>query len=287
MTNQNFTVTKEDMRRALDSFGIEKDAILLTHSSLKACGVIEGGPFGVIEALEATVPDGTLVFPTLSQKNWRTVFEDWHMDRPSDVGLISETFRTQPGSLRSDNPTHSVSARGRDAKDIVGGPHYENGRYGIYGDYPFGYNSPWQRMYDSRERYGVRAYVLFWGVHMTYNTYKHFAEYKFVEDMLARVKSDELRAKLKSEIAYPPLPPGTLNKSYFWPFMNSTAFEDVLLAEGIAKKVKLGEGELILCDIYEMQKRTELEQKSNPIGIIAEEHQAAIPFVERLIEASK
>ena len=123
-----------DMRAALDSFGIEKDSIILTHSSLKAPGVTEDGPDGVIKAISDTVPDGTVVFPTLSQKNWSTVFEDWHMDRPSDVGLISETFRTQEGSLRSNNATHSVAARGVHASDIVSGPHDKGARFGIFAE---------------------------------------------------------------------------------------------------------------------------------------------------------
>ena len=153
-------VTMKDMRSALDAFGIERDAILLTHSSLKAVGRIEGGAEAVIKAIEATVPDGTVVFPTLSQKNFETVFEDWTLDRPSDVGLITETFRLQAGSLRSDNPTHSVAARGKFAEDLVKDHANGAGRYGVFGDLCFGYESPWQRMFDSRTRYGVRCYVL-------------------------------------------------------------------------------------------------------------------------------
>jgi len=113
-------LTKEMLTQALACFGIEKDSILLVHSSLKALGQIEGGAQTVIAALEETVCDGTLVMPTLSQQNWETVFEDWHMDRPSDVGYITECFRKQKGSLRSDDPTHSVAARGKHAARIVG-----------------------------------------------------------------------------------------------------------------------------------------------------------------------
>ena len=67
-------VSRADMRAALDSFGIEKDAIILTHSSLKSCGKIEDGAEGVIDAIVNTVPDGTVVFPALVHTNWATVY---------------------------------------------------------------------------------------------------------------------------------------------------------------------------------------------------------------------
>ena len=151
-----FDLTAKDMRAVLDSFGIEKDAVIITHSSLKSPGATEGGPDGVIKALFDTVPEGTVVFPTLSQKNWDTVYQDWSLDRPSDVGLISETFRGKYATHRSDNPTHSVAAAGRFAEDITNGHRLSPPRFCIFGDYCFSSNSPWQRMFDSRKRYGVR-----------------------------------------------------------------------------------------------------------------------------------
>ena len=68
-------LTKEMLVEALKGFEIEKDSILLVHSSLKALGQIDGGAETVIAALEETVCDGTLVFPTFAQKNWETVME--------------------------------------------------------------------------------------------------------------------------------------------------------------------------------------------------------------------
>lgn len=258
MMTSEFTVTKEAMDAAIAEFGFARDAIVLTHSSLKALGRIEGGAVGVIDALWRAVPDGTLVFPTLSSKNWKTVFEDWHLDRPSDVGLISETFRTQAGSLRSDNPTHSVAARGRNAADIVSGPHDKGARYGLYGFYSFSHYSPWQKMFESRERYGVRAYVLFWGVSMVYNTYKHFVEYRFVEEMIEGVKDPEKQKEIKSFIhTYDSPNKGSSEETIHWPFYDSGRFEETLIEEGIAKKVPLGNGYLIACDIYEMVTRTD------------------------------
>ena len=250
-------VTRQAMKEALDSFGIEKNAILLTHSSLKSLGRIEGGAEGVIEAIEATVPEGTVVFPTLSQKNFETAFEDWSLDRPSDVGRITEVFRTQKGSLRSDNPTHSVAARGKHAADLVGGHATGRTRYGVFGDLCFGYESPWQRMYDSRTRYGVRCYVLFWGVSSTYNTFKHFAEYRLVERLLDGVKDTKERDALRLALRHKPAVAVPDGKEPIWPFYNGEALEELLLSAGIARRVPLGAGELLLFDIYEMIDFTE------------------------------
>ena len=273
-------VTKKMMRDALDSLGIEKNSILLTHSSLKALGEIEGGAMGVIEALGDTVPEGTLVFPTLSQKNWSTVFEDWHLDRPSDVGLISETFRKLDGAVRSDNPTHSVSAKGAFAEEIAS--HHAEGkpRWGLYGEYPFGESSPWQIMFESRERFGVKAYVLFWGVTMMYNTYKHFSEYRFVERLLNSIPDEEKRDTVRSRLHHYPVPKGT--ELLYWPFYSSEEFQKTLLDEGIAKKIKLGNGEIIVADIYEAVTRVDKALWEEPEKMLAPHMQE---WVRSAIEA--
>jgi len=249
-------VSLKDMSTALSRFEFEDDAIILTHSSLKALGRIEKGALGVISSISASVARGTLVFPTLSQKNWSTVYEDWTLDRPSDVGAISEAFRTMEGSLRSDNETHSVSARGKNALDIVSGHRTGPIRWGIFGDLCFSENSPWQRMFESRERYGVRAYVLFWGVSMRYNTYKHFSEYRFVEELLSNIKDPAMREKIKGELHHYPYSNVT-EDTVRWPFYSSFDFQETLLREGIARKTELGEGMLIAADIFDMVKRTD------------------------------
>ena len=262
------TVTKKDMRDALDALGIERDAILLTHSSLKSPGITEGGAEGVIAAIEATVPDGTVVFPTLSQKNFERAFEDWSLDRPSDVGTITETFRLQAGSLRSDNPTHSVAARGKYAADLVKDHACGKIRYGVFGDLCFGYESPWQRMFDSRTRYGVRCYVLFWGVDSVYNTFKHFAEYRLTEELLDALSDDGRREYFKARLLHKPETTPPEGESQVWPFYHAKTLEGELFEAGIARKVPLGNSELLIFDIYEMMTYTERLLRTSPERIL-------------------
>ena len=272
----------KDITEAIQSFGIENNSILLTHSSLRALGHIEDGAEGVIRALWGAVPDGTLVFPTLSSKNWSTVFEDWSLDRPSDVGLISETFRRMPSSLRSDNETHSVAAAGRFAHDIVSSHREGPERWGIFGDRCYSPASPWQKMYESRERYGTRAYVLFFGVSMLYNTYKHFSEYRFVEELLLGVKDEKRRETLRSELVHYPYH-GTGPEDIMWPFYSSLDFEKTLLSEGLAKKIRLGDGDLILTDIYESVSRVDRALREDYKNLL---YPHVIDWVDRVIAAS-
>lgn len=278
-------VTMKDMRQALDSFGIEKDAILLTHASMKALGHIEGGPEAVIQAIVDTVPEGTVVFPTLSQKNFDTALQDWSMDRPSDVGLITEIFRLQPGSLRSDNPTHSVAARGKHAADLVSGHATGKGRYSPFCDLSFGYESPWQRLFDSQTRYGVPSYALMWGVTTARNTMKHFAEHRSVERLLNAIKDEDQRRSLLLELEHnPPVQPPEGVKQ-ICPFFKARFLEPMLFEKGIARRVTLGEGELILCHVQTMIPFMEYMLENHPEQII--EKPEVIDWFVRAIEAGK
>ncbi len=277
-------LTKEMLVEALKGFHIEKNSILLVHSSLKSLGKIDGGAETVIAALRQTVCEGTLVMPTLSSKNWDTVFEDWSMDRPSDTGLITETFRLQKGTYRSDNETHSVAASGVHARDLTAGKKGVGARYGIFGDYCFSTQSAWQRMYDSRTRYGVKAYVLFWGVSMLYNTFKHFAEYRLVEELLSGVQDEKTRTALKAELSHYPFPPVAKPWELVWPFYDSLAYQDVLLKRGIAKKIAVGEGELLCTDVFDSVNAVEKDLRERSKEMLYEK---AYAWVEKARNAGK
>ena len=65
-------LTKEFLVEKLKEFEIEKDSILMVHSSLKALGPIDGGAETVISVVEETVKDGTLVFSRTSDNRLGT-----------------------------------------------------------------------------------------------------------------------------------------------------------------------------------------------------------------------
>jgi aminoglycoside 3-N-acetyltransferase len=98
---------------ALRQLGVERGSCMLFHASfapLSRRGLL---PERVLEAFVGYLDGGTLLAPTLS---WREVSPD----RPvfdeqatcSNVGILSEVFRTGFAERRSLHPTHSVAGLG-------------------------------------------------------------------------------------------------------------------------------------------------------------------------------
>ncbi len=169
-------VTKHDIQAALQELGVVAGDSLIVHSSFKSFGPIENGADTIISGmLETLGEEGTLVFPTLCQKDWKHVYENWHLDAPSDVGYLTEYFRKLPGAKRSNQASHSVAAIGRDA-DRFTATHGESGlRHGIFGDTCFSADSPWEKMYEHDIK------VLFIGCGLRACTFRHLAEYQFMQ----------------------------------------------------------------------------------------------------------
>ena len=170
----------EDLRKA----GIKEGDTVIFHSSMQSIGWIVGGPVTVISALmEAVSDDGTLVMPTQSgdngePSNWKrpAVPEDWWQiirdETPPfnsettptrGMGRIPETFRKYPNVYRSDHPTASFGAWGKNAQIVVETHPYDD---------PFGENSPLAKLYQ------LNAKILLVGIGLESITSLHYAEYK-------------------------------------------------------------------------------------------------------------
>ena len=187
-------VTKDDVRDGARRLGILETDSVLIHSSLKSLGYVEGGADAVIDGFYEALSEGTLIFPTLCQKDFRHAYETWHMDKESDVGHITNVFRKREGAYRSNQATHSVAAMGKDAIYLTK-THGESGkRFGNYGETPFAADSPWEKMYKMNTK------IVFLGVGMLYCTFRHYAEYVFVNESLEKIKNlpehDEMKKAL-------------------------------------------------------------------------------------------
>ena len=103
----------------LQNIGLETGDMVVVHSSMKQIGgEIEGGPGAVIQALLQVIGDsGTLLMPVFTKP---ATFVDLNT-APSRLGLITETFRTWPGVMRSNDATHSVAAIGPLAAQVIAG----------------------------------------------------------------------------------------------------------------------------------------------------------------------
>ena len=114
------------MAAQLKSLGIAPGDTILVHSSFKALGLVPGGIETVIQGLlQAIESDGTLLIPALSWAlrppeafNVRTT--------PTNIGAISEYFRTREGTFRSVHPTHSVCAVGKRTHEMLDEHHLDS-----------------------------------------------------------------------------------------------------------------------------------------------------------------
>ena len=242
-----------DIENACTKIGVQKGDILLVHSSYSKLGHVIGGAQAVVDGLIAAVgPEGTVVMPTLSQENFEHAYEEWRLDRPSDVGFLTEFFRKLPGAERSNQQTHSVAAIGRLAHELTKEHTAYGPRYCLFGDYAFSHSSPWQKMYD------LGGKVLFLGAIAATNTYKHFIECSQVERRLDAVRDPKLRQELIDGLwkyeEYDRVVAG--DKSKACPMYNSMAVTAVLDEKGFVSHGKLGDADLLFMDIQTMVRET-------------------------------
>ncbi|MBN1294762.1 MAG: AAC(3) family N-acetyltransferase [Candidatus Latescibacteria bacterium] len=104
------------LKKQIGELGIREGTSLFVHSSLKAIGS-DVKAEELIAALQSSVgKEGTLLFPTFSSRK-----EDYFDPdtTPSVLGVVTEIFRTMPGTLRSRNPRHPVAARGPAAQILI------------------------------------------------------------------------------------------------------------------------------------------------------------------------
>jgi aminoglycoside 3-N-acetyltransferase len=140
------TVDRDQIVATLRDAGLGPGDAALVQSKMSAFGTIEGGPQAVIDAFEEVVgPDGLIAMaafpldrPALEYLRQDPVFDV--RNTPSRMGAISERFRTSPGTVRSLHPTHSISARGRGASDLVAGHELA--------DTPFGAGTPYAKLIE-------------------------------------------------------------------------------------------------------------------------------------------
>ncbi|MCZ6834207.1 MAG: AAC(3) family N-acetyltransferase [Planctomycetota bacterium] len=173
--------TELSLREDILKIGIKPNATLMVHSSLRSIGWVLGGPSTLVQALLNVIGEnGTLIMPaatphcadpadwTMPQvpKAWLETARE-HLPifdpliTPTSLGAIPETFRTWPGTQRSNHPLESVCARGALAEQITQ-THplaFSEGRGG-----PFG------KLYD------LDSWILLIGVGFNRCTAMHFAE---------------------------------------------------------------------------------------------------------------
>ncbi|MDR7074577.1 aminoglycoside N(3)-acetyltransferase [Fictibacillus barbaricus] len=180
----DFPKTRNSLAEDLRKLGIKKGMRVITHSSLKSLGWVVGGPIAVVQALIDVITDeGTLVMPAHTAhysdpagwmnppvpKEWWPVIRD---EMPAFdpaitptyyMGAIAEAFRTFPDVIRSNHPTESFAAWGKNKEKIINGQSL---------DFALGEKSPLGKMYS------LNGYVLLLGAGYDSNTTMHLAEHR-------------------------------------------------------------------------------------------------------------
>lgn len=184
LKGDSLPVTYAALIRDLEALGVERGMTLIVHTSMSRLGWIAGGPQAVIEALETVLGNrGNLVMPTHSTqltdparwqnppvpKPWWSIIReqipafDEALTTTRGMGVVAETFRRQPGVMRSAHPHLSFAARGSDAEFITAAHVPGTG---------FGDDSPLGRIY------ALGGHVLLLGVDHANDTSLHLAEWR-------------------------------------------------------------------------------------------------------------
>lgn len=223
-------VTRYDICQALHRLGVNPGDICLFHSSFKSLGPVQDGAQAVIGGFEDAIgPEGTLVVPTLCSSDFFHSYDSWHLDKPSENGYLAEHFRKLPDVLRSDHATHSVAARGKLAHELT----HEHTAYGYhlcpFGQSAFADSSPWVKMYQRN------AKVVFLGVNMGCNTFKHMIEGRYTEWLLSAIEDPERRTSLKKQL-------WTFENRWqgVWLFYDSVKMQEHLSCLGLVSETQCG-----------------------------------------------
>ncbi|MEE9229538.1 MAG: AAC(3) family N-acetyltransferase [Acidobacteriota bacterium] len=190
-------ITKSSLQRDLNSLGVKPGLTVTVHSSLSSIGWVVGGSPTVVRALfEAGGDQGTLAMPSATPHSsdpatWTDpqIPEAW-LDKvrqelpvfdcqttPTEMGAIPESFRTWPGTLRSNHPLESVCARGPLAAEITS-------------EHPLAFSegkgTPFEKLYK------LDSWVLLLGVGFNRCTALHFAESLVAKRRLTKVRFPSL-----------------------------------------------------------------------------------------------
>ena len=221
-------------REILDALGRLSPAqprALMVHSSLSACGLVQGGPLTVIQALRTWNAGGTLAMPAHSYcyptgSHAAPLFDP--ESTPSVVGAITEAFRRQPGALRSLHPTHSL------AVESVGGPAIIAGHETCAT--PCGADTPYARLVQ------MDAAILMFGTTLDAYTLFHTAEDAAAVAYLYEPRPVGLRFIDPNGIEH-----SMTMRKHDMTMTRSFEAKDAWLEErGLLRRVGLGAGELLL-----------------------------------------
>ena len=147
----------------LETLDIKPNDTLLVHSSYKSLGTAELNPIEILKLIIGYLNKGTLILPALSYEHVTPQNPCFDNRKTSScVGHLPEVFRTNFNVIRSNHPTHSVCAIGKEASSLT----YLHGE----DDTPCGKNSPFSLLPNFNGK------ILMLGCGLKPNTFMHSVE---------------------------------------------------------------------------------------------------------------
>ena len=116
--------TNSAVHELLHQLGVDRGGAVLFHSGFRRFSQRGFRAEAFLDSILDYMDDGIVAFPAMS---WRICTVDnpafFELETPSNVGVLSEMFRTQHAHCRSLHPTHSVAALGPGAEHLTSDHH--------------------------------------------------------------------------------------------------------------------------------------------------------------------
>ena len=225
--------TKNDFLNELKNMGLVSTDTIMIHSAFSTIKEIEGGAKTILDALCDFFSDGLVLIPS---HTWATVYRTGDIfvkkDANSCVGYLTNCAILDKRFIRSNHPTHSVMAYGKNAKKYIKNDDYAKTPADPEGSF-------------GKLKYGAK--ILFIGTPLNRNTFIHSIEEEFnVPDRLSEVRTYYTEVENGNRIEFK-------LQSHSCSFssdisMNYKKLLPKMLEKNIAKKVKLADSESYLVD---------------------------------------
>ncbi|MGB0932930.1 MAG: AAC(3) family N-acetyltransferase [Lishizhenia sp.] len=234
-------ISEDDLIKNFKNLGIEEGDSVLVHSALSKVGFIAGGPITFIQALISCVgKEGNILMPTSPNDRLQLEYiqnlEVFDVrESKSNLGKITEVFRSLPETKRSLHPTEPVSVFGPNADWFTTSHHLS--------ETPYGQNSPWFKLTEKKGK------ILYVGCTLSNaGTSLHCLEDAVADFKFPVYYQDKFKVSVrnyKSELI-------TVETKVHNPEYSKKRKCDDLIPmferEGVAKRVKVGDAESLLFD---------------------------------------
>jgi aminoglycoside 3-N-acetyltransferase len=237
-------ITEADIIEALRQHGLNSGDVALVHSSLSRLGNVQGGAPTVIRALlEVLGDEGTLVMPsfpalgyTYNYLSTNPSFDVRHT--PSQMGIITETFRKIKGVKRSLHPTDPVCAVGKETKFLLKSHFLQLT--------PYNENSPFYKLIT------LKGKIVTLGTRLDTVTNFHVPEDLIPDFKFQVYHKKQFLVKVRDEVGIERMVETKAHDPAMSKKRRCNELEPAFLKDGIAVKFKLGDADCMIIDAEKM-----------------------------------